>query len=66
MVAARNEHSAALMLSDLVALGWAQPEPIATLLVAAIAEIALVELDAGQRDDGLRRGLLRLATGDRS
>ncbi len=65
LVAARNQRSAALMLPDLVALGWAPPEPIAALFVAAIAEIALVELDAGQRDDELRRGLLRLATGDR-
>jgi len=65
LVAARNESSATLMLPDLVALGWARPEPIATLLVAAIAEIALLELAAGKRDNELRRGLLRLATGDR-
>ena len=62
LVAARNESSAALMLPDLVALGWAPPEPIAALLVAVIAEIALVELAAGQPDGELRRGLLRLAT----
>jgi len=65
LVAARNESSATLMLPDLVALGWAHPEPIATLLVAAIAEIALLELAAEKRDNGLRRGLLRLATADR-
>jgi AcrR family transcriptional regulator len=65
LVAARNESSARLMLPDLVALGWTCPEPIATLLVAAIAEIALLELAAGKRENGLRRGLLRLATGDR-
>lgn len=39
------------------------PEPIAAQLVAAIAEIALVELDAGPADDALRLGLLRLASG---
>jgi TetR/AcrR family transcriptional regulator, transcriptional repressor for nem operon len=39
------------------------PEPIAALLVAAVAEIALVELDAGHADDALRLGLLRLASG---
>ena len=65
LVAARNESAAALMLPDLVALGWMPPEPIAALLVAAIAEIALVELAAGKRDNKLRRGLLRLATKDR-
>ena len=65
LVAARNESSAALLLPDLVALGWSPPEPIAALLVAAIAEIALLELAAGKHDNDLRRGLLRLATGDR-
>jgi AcrR family transcriptional regulator len=65
LVAARNESSANLILPDLAALGWSLPEPIAALLVAATAEIALLELAAGKRDDDLRRGLLRLATGDR-
>jgi AcrR family transcriptional regulator len=62
LVAARNESSAALVLPDLIALGWAPPEPIAALLVAAVAEIALVELAVGMRDKQLRHGLLRLAT----
>lgn len=62
LVAARNQSSATLMLPDLVTLGWASPQPIAALLVAAIAEIALVELSAGQRDDELRRALVQLAT----
>ncbi|WP_156690089.1 TetR/AcrR family transcriptional regulator [Mycobacterium sp. Marseille-P9652] len=62
LVAARNESSATLVVPDLVALGWAPPEPIATLLVAAVAEIALIELAAGKRDRKLREGLLRLAT----
>jgi AcrR family transcriptional regulator len=66
LVAARNETAAALVLPDLVALGWSPPEPIAVLLVAAVAEIALLELAAGKRDNQLRNGLLRLATGDRS
>ncbi|WP_186243346.1 TetR/AcrR family transcriptional regulator [Mycobacterium simulans] len=65
LVATRNESSATLLVPDLVALGWAPPEPIAALLVAAIAEIALLELVAGKRDNELRRGLLRLATGYR-
>lgn len=65
LVAARNESAAAQILPDLVALGWSRPEPIAALVVAAVAEIALLELAAGKRDNALRRGLLRLATGDR-
>jgi hypothetical protein len=62
LVADRNESAASLMLPDLAALGWERPEPIAALLVAAVAEIALLELAAGKRDNELRRGLLRLAT----
>jgi AcrR family transcriptional regulator len=65
LVAARNESAAMSILPDLVALGWKPPESIAALLVAAVAEIALVELAAGKRDNGLRRSLLRLATKDR-
>lgn len=62
LVAARNHSAATLMMPDLQALGWASPEPIAALLVAAIAEIALVELDAQHCDDELRAALLRLAS----
>lgn len=62
LVAARNASAATMLMPDLVALGWDAPAPIAALLVAAVAEIALVELDVGRRDDELRRGLLRLAT----
>ncbi|WAJ42753.1 helix-turn-helix domain containing protein [Mycobacterium sp. Aquia_216] len=62
LVAVRNHSAATLMMPDLEALGWVSAEPIAALLVAAVAEIALVELDARQRDDELRRGFLRLAT----
>ncbi len=62
LVAARNDSAAALIIPDLVLLGWTPAEPIAALLVAAVAEIALVELDGGHRDDALRGGLLRLAT----
>jgi TetR/AcrR family transcriptional regulator, transcriptional repressor for nem operon len=62
LVATRNNSSATVILPDLEALGWASAQPIAALLVAAVAEIALVELDARQADDELRRGLLRMAT----
>jgi AcrR family transcriptional regulator len=62
LVTARNDSAAALVVPDLLALGWAPPEPIAALLVAAVAEIALVELEAGRRNNELRRALVRLAT----
>jgi len=65
LVAARNETAATLLLPDLVALGWSRPDPIAALLVAAVAEVALLELAAGKPDKALRNGLIRLATGDR-
>ena len=65
LVAARNETAATLLLPDLVALGWSRPEPIAALLVAAVAEIALLELAAGKARQGIAPRLIRLATGDR-
>lgn len=65
LVEARNENAAKLIVPDLTALGWAAPEPVAVLLVAAIAEIALRELSDGRPDTALRRSLLRLAIGDR-
>jgi AcrR family transcriptional regulator len=62
LVAARNQTAATLILPDLEALGWPAAEPVAKLLVAATAEIALIELATGKRDTQLRRGLLRLAS----
>ncbi|SUD47875.1 Bacterial regulatory proteins, tetR family [Nocardia otitidiscaviarum] len=60
-VAQRNRQAADVLTADLTALGWSDPEPIAVLLVAAIAETALMELtDRGPRPD-LRAALLRLA-----
>lgn len=43
---------------------WPRPEPVAALLVAAAAEVVLLELAAGKHD-GLRRGLIGLATANR-
>lgn len=60
-VAARNAAAAELLRADLEALGWADPEPVAVLLVAAIAETALLELDVAEPRSDLRAGLLRLA-----
>ncbi|WP_067462950.1 TetR/AcrR family transcriptional regulator [Nocardia amamiensis] len=60
-VAARNRQAAEMITADLAAIGWQDPEPIAALLVAAIAEIALAELTAGECRTDLRDGVLRLA-----
>ncbi|ATL68389.1 TetR/AcrR family transcriptional regulator [Nocardia terpenica] len=61
-VAARNREAATILTDDLAAIGWQQPEPLATLLVAAIAETALIELTAGAPRRDLRDAVLRLAT----
>ena len=62
LVAARNESAATCSRPTWSRSAGLHAEPIAALLVAAVAEIALVELDAGRRDDELRDGLFRLAT----
>ncbi|WP_433526746.1 TetR/AcrR family transcriptional regulator [Nocardia pseudovaccinii] len=61
-VAIRNRQAAETITADLAAIGWSDPEPIAALLVAAIAETALAELSTGARREDLRSGVLRLAT----
>ncbi|WP_278260888.1 TetR/AcrR family transcriptional regulator [Nocardia sp. AG03] len=60
-VSARNATAADLLRADLAALGWDDPHPVAVLLVAAIAETALLELDAAAPRPDLRAALLRLA-----
>lgn len=64
-VAARNDQFAGIAATDLAALGWDPAEPVATLLVAAVAEIALHELSAGHPREDLRTAALRLAASDR-
>ncbi|MFD4431973.1 TetR/AcrR family transcriptional regulator [Nocardia sp. NPDC058497] len=59
-VAARNATAAALLTTDLIAIGWPDPDPVAVLLVAAIAETALQELDASAPRPDLRQALVRL------
>lgn len=65
LVAERNTAAADMISADLKALGWGDARPVAQLLVAAIAEIALLEMAAGARDDRLRQALLELATQNR-
>lgn len=60
-VAARNAAAANLLTADLTALGWTDPAPVAVLLVAAVAETALLELDSSAPRPDLRSALLRLA-----
>lgn len=62
LVAARNRSFAALIEEDLTTLGWPVAQPIATLLIAAAAEIALHELQAGTALPALRHATLALAT----
>ncbi|MGW4714415.1 TetR/AcrR family transcriptional regulator [Nocardia sp. NPDC004260] len=62
-VAARNRQAALIITDDLAAAGWDDPEPVATLIVAAIADIALAELTASRTRPDLRAALVRLATG---
>ncbi|WP_159843769.1 hypothetical protein [Nocardia sp. CY41] len=64
-VAARNRQAALIVIDDLAAAGWDDPEPVATLLVAAIADIALAELTASRPLPELRAALARLARGRR-
>jgi AcrR family transcriptional regulator len=61
-VARRNKEFARIATADLEVLGWRPAEPIATLLVAAVAEVALHELTSGRRGRTLRNAVLRLAT----
>ncbi|QHC23948.1 TetR/AcrR family transcriptional regulator [Streptomyces sp. GS7] len=61
-VAARNDAFAGMAAADLAALGWRPAEPVAALLVAAVADVALHELTAGRPRDDLRTAALRLAT----
>ncbi|MEU2032930.1 TetR/AcrR family transcriptional regulator [Nocardia amamiensis] len=64
-VAARNQQAAQLITVDLAAAGWSEPEPVAALIVAAIADIALAELTASGARDDLRDALVRLADPNR-
>jgi len=65
-VAARNARFAALAVPDLVVVGWDDPARIARLVMAATAEVALIEADRGRRDLRQRRALLELTVGGRT
>jgi TetR/AcrR family transcriptional regulator, transcriptional repressor for nem operon len=60
-VVATNRRFAVDAEPDFAALGATRPYRRAVLYVAMVAEIALLELDAGGRDPGLRNELWELA-----
>jgi TetR/AcrR family transcriptional regulator, transcriptional repressor for nem operon len=62
LVETRNADFADMIVDDLAVLGWSAPRLIATLLIAAVAEIALHELAAGAGRPDLRQAALALAT----
>lgn len=64
-VARRNEESTRVILPDLIAIGWNNPKPVATLIVAAVAEVALAELTAGRQRKDLRTALRQLTIADK-
>ncbi|MCX4097252.1 TetR/AcrR family transcriptional regulator [Nocardia sp. alder85J] len=57
--ALRNARSAAVGEPDFAALGWPHPHDAARLWVGLVAEAALLELQAGQRQPGVRETLTR-------
>ena len=62
-VARRNAQFAEVAAGDLAAVGWSDPSSIARLVVAAVAEVALVEAASGRRDRRLRAAVLALVRG---
>lgn len=66
LVATSGRAFAALIEDDLTTLGWPHPQPIATLLIAAAAEVALHELHAGTELPAMRHAAVALATHDPS
>jgi TetR/AcrR family transcriptional regulator, transcriptional repressor for nem operon len=59
-VAASNDRFATAGVDDLAAMGHRPPAPVARLVVAMAAEIALVELERGAPDRAMRRALFQL------
>jgi TetR/AcrR family transcriptional regulator, transcriptional repressor for nem operon len=60
-IARRNEFSAELLAVDFEALGWKHPARAARLWIAALAEVGVIELELGRRDDASRDALAALA-----
>ncbi len=61
-VASRNAQFAERATADLETLEWADAPSVARLIVAAVAEIALVESESGRADYQLRRAVLALVS----
>jgi AcrR family transcriptional regulator len=60
-IARRNEHGAGVLSEDFEALGYRNPVRAARLWIAALAEVGVVELERGSRDDDSRQALEELA-----
>ncbi|MFI5776658.1 TetR/AcrR family transcriptional regulator [Nocardia sp. NPDC051570] len=63
-VHARNRSVAAFIEPDLGAVGWPDPAAVAHLVVAMVAEIALVELYAGGPQQNLRVAVIQMIDPD--
>lgn len=61
-IARRNERGGEILAEDFEALGGANTQRTARLWIAALAEVGVIELDLGRRDDQAREALLALAT----
>ncbi len=55
----RNAEFALLAQADFTALGWFHAETSARLFVVLVAEVALMELEAGHADEAVRHSLWR-------
>ena len=60
-IARRNERGGDILAEDFEALGWGNAQRAARLWIAALAEVGVIELDLGRRDDQAREALLSLA-----
>lgn len=65
LVAQRNDQFAQIASADLAVEGWPQPLDTARLVVAAVAEAALIESVPTRRDAALRQALGELIRRDR-
>ena len=60
-IARRNQLSAEILAVDFEALGWKHPARAARLWIAAMADVGVIELEQGRRDDASREVLDALA-----
>lgn len=66
VVSERNEQFARVVAEDLTAMGWVQALEVARLVVASVAEVALIEQSLVRRNPSQRGALAALIGFDRS